>query len=329
MENSYLSKAATNGMKGYLCICILIHHLQQFSGVFSNTYFGHFLNRLGGWGVALFFFISGYGLFATYEKKGSEYLKHFFKNRLLPFYLTYYFFVVLYCIVMYKSVTLKVIIKSLTFGGTIVSFGWFFQYIGLFYIIFFFSFRFVDKKLGKLIFISLLVLFSIICYMTGQKYTAAIPFLIGMLFAINKSLLDKCMQSCWWAILILGLLAISGTYFCYIYSFIFARITFNPLIWELISTIGDIGVILFAISFSYATNKLPIIDNAVSRFISKFSLEIYAIQGIVLYELYFLCENKALYLILCFVITFILGILLHYLLYLMTRRIKGNKDYVI
>lgn len=322
MEDNYFSKTVTDGMKGYLCICILIHHIQQFSGIFSESYFGHFLNRLGGWGVALFFFISGYGLFTSYDKKGREYLKHFFRNRILPFYFSYYFFVALYSAIMYKSVTLKLILSSLTFGGTIVSFGWFFQYIGIFYLIFFLSYRFTGRKAGNAIFLALMVVFTCFCYLGGFRYTEAVPFLLGMLVALNKGLIDRILKSLWWLILSASLIVIFGVYFSYIYSFIYARITFIPFVWELISTIGDIGVIVFAVSFCYATRKLPIVDNVVSRWINRYSLEIYATQGIVLYLLYPLVDKLALYVMLCFAITVAAGIIMHFVIASVTKRIK-------
>lgn len=307
MEKDYLSKQVTDGVKGYLCLCILAHHIQLFSGVFSNTYLGHFLNRLGGWGVAVFFFISGYGLFSSYLTKGNEYTRYFLKKRVLPFYLSYWFFVVIYCVILLENVTLSVIIQSLTFGGTIVSFGWYFQYIGIFYILFFLSFRFFTKKVGIRVLVVVLFVFSVICFFLNLRYMCAIPFLTGFLLAGKKGTLSKCLKKAWPVLMLCSFAFFFGIYLLYIYSFIFGRIAINPYLWEIYSTIGDLAVIVFVLCICYISRNHSLIVNPVSSLLGRYSMEIYACQGIILYYFYFLSEKVGIYILVCICGTLILA----------------------
>lgn len=118
VEN-YWSKVVTDCVKGYMCICVLIHHLYQYSGFFSHSYFGHFLQMLGYWAVGVFLFISGYGLMFSYTHK-EGYLKTFFKKRFLPLYFSYAIMVILYFAVFPENFSLEYALKSFLWGGTVV-----------------------------------------------------------------------------------------------------------------------------------------------------------------------------------------------------------------
>lgn len=79
-NDEYLSTETTKKEKGIAAILILLHHLSQrvkVSGPFVILgYIGFIL-------VAVFFFISGYGLSYGVRYK-YDYLKGFFKRRVLP-----------------------------------------------------------------------------------------------------------------------------------------------------------------------------------------------------------------------------------------------------
>ena len=78
-------KNKTVFLKAILPIIILLHHLK---GTTEWVY----LKPFGVMGIAvvsLFFFISGYGLFASFQVKGKSYLTFFLKKRILPISFTY------------------------------------------------------------------------------------------------------------------------------------------------------------------------------------------------------------------------------------------------
>lgn len=65
-----LSKDKCNCLKGIFAIIVLIHHLKQHSGVFSDYAVPSIiLQAMGYLSVAVFFFISGYGLAFSWQKK--------------------------------------------------------------------------------------------------------------------------------------------------------------------------------------------------------------------------------------------------------------------
>lgn len=80
MQSPILTKNVSNSLKGIAIILILISHL--FGGVLSTRLF----TPLGGVGVAMFLFLSGYGLNESYKIKGIEYFwKNKFSRILLPY----------------------------------------------------------------------------------------------------------------------------------------------------------------------------------------------------------------------------------------------------
>ena len=110
------SKENFIGVKGYLAILIIIHHLYQFTAFLSDPSFGYALYLLGHYGVICFLFLSGFGLFSSYLSKGETYIKSFLRNRLLPFYLSYLFFVIVYIVyglINHSSISTYLILRSL------------------------------------------------------------------------------------------------------------------------------------------------------------------------------------------------------------------------
>lgn len=81
-------KSKTTLLKAILPILILLHHLNGLTSLSWLKPFG----VVGIAVVSIFFFVSGYGLLASYQSKGKAYLDHFIAKRmpavLLPYLLT-------------------------------------------------------------------------------------------------------------------------------------------------------------------------------------------------------------------------------------------------
>ena len=140
LSHTSYSKENFLGLKGYLALCVLIHHLYQFTGFFSNTNVGYAFLLLGHWAVIGFIFLSGYGLYTSYRLKGEGYIRSFPRTRLFPFYVTYLVFVATYVVYEFigqQAVTATALLRSLTYGSTIVSFGWYFQLTYVMYLFFY------------------------------------------------------------------------------------------------------------------------------------------------------------------------------------------------
>ncbi len=70
--SDYFSREKTECLKGWLAIGVLAHHLFQRTDLIpANSLLGFLFGSLGIYCVSMFFFISGYGLMASYSKNGG------------------------------------------------------------------------------------------------------------------------------------------------------------------------------------------------------------------------------------------------------------------
>lgn len=78
VNNDYLGVKSTTGLKGFLALGIVFHHLSQ-----SVSTGGEFINfkYMGTYIVSIFFFLSAYGLYTQNERK-ENYLNNFLIKRL-------------------------------------------------------------------------------------------------------------------------------------------------------------------------------------------------------------------------------------------------------
>lgn len=124
--------------KGILAFLIIAHHLGQRvpSPVleFNYLYWGLYV-------VAMFFFMTGYGLTISYMKKGSSYLQHFIKYRIWKVLSPYLVAILIYAFYRYVYYPdfnfLKAFISQSDFSEILLPSSWFVIAIILFYIAFF------------------------------------------------------------------------------------------------------------------------------------------------------------------------------------------------
>lgn len=106
MELFIFDKSKTVLLKAILPMLILLHHLSAVTAWACLKPFG----VVGIAVVSLFFFISGYGLLASFQKKGILYLESFFRKRMLPVISTYIGALVLY-----------LLFRTIVYGGASMS----------------------------------------------------------------------------------------------------------------------------------------------------------------------------------------------------------------
>ena len=123
LKKGHLGKNTTNNLKGISIIFIILHHINQ---------------ELGPVGVAIFFFVSGYGIMRQYQIKGPSYLKSFLPHRLLPIVTLYILAMVLIFPIKHflMGLTLKQAAISMTNGAPFVNDSWFILAIIFFYLAF-------------------------------------------------------------------------------------------------------------------------------------------------------------------------------------------------
>lgn len=329
MQNSLISKEHSDGLKGWMCIAVLIHHLAIFSGIFDNTWFGHFLYLLGSWAVAVFLFLSGYGLYCSYAEKGMDYLKGFFRKRFLPLYVSYIIAVILYFIYDFKTgMTMGKVIKSLTWGGTIVSFGWFFQMLFVMYLLFFFVFRFCKNKYLKSGIIGAVILaYLIFAHCFGQYDTPVIAFATGMIAGVHRVSIRRFIQKYTGLVMPISFMTFFAVYLLYVLGAIMGKFHMGYVKWSALSALADQGIIWFAVCASLICERysFPLVVNPVSLLIKEYSFEIYVLQGMIIRTLNGLIANRIFYFFAAGATVIIVSIPFHLALKPLNKLIKNKK----
>jgi len=151
LSNDYLGVESTTGLKGFLALGIVFHHLSQW--VTTGMEFSNF-GYMGTYIVSVFFFLSGYGLYVQNEKK-ENYLDNFLVKRLSKILTPFIIISSIYLI--YRSINGQVLSSSFFIdlfkkGSTVIYNGWFVDIIILMYIFFYISFRvFTNKTIAILV----------------------------------------------------------------------------------------------------------------------------------------------------------------------------------
>ncbi len=328
-QYEYLSKDTFLCLKGYLALMVLVSHLYQFSALFSGTYFGSFLNLFGHYGVVGFIFLSGFGLFASYSSKGRSYILEFPKKRLIPFFLTYTFAIVIYTIyelIIKTDFSVMLVVKSFTVGGTIVSFGWYLQYTLWLYVAFFAVYVLkVNDKIKSVIMAVGVSAFAITAYFLGydaKRYTITIVFLLGFASAYYKEAITKFIKKFWYVIFIMGFGLLLLEYK------ISVQDTIPGVVKVLFSLLGDVSFVSIVLSATDIFTKVLgfAIKNPVSRFLGKYSLEIYIIQAMVLRIFVTIFENPWLLVSVSAVTIVAVAVIIHPIISLINKPFKKEKN---
>lgn len=78
-QGDYLNLAKCNCLRGIMAVAIVLHHMSE--KTHGGIAFPQ-LQHIGYLIVAVFFFLSGYGLTVSYSKKGIAYFRGFWRKRI-------------------------------------------------------------------------------------------------------------------------------------------------------------------------------------------------------------------------------------------------------
>lgn len=273
-ENKYLSKEYTNSLKGICAILVVIHHIYQYIGLSSNYLIIIVLQLIGFLSVAIFFFLSGYGLMYSSNKK--DYIKNFFIKKILPFYLFCILLINLYCFVtllLEKEYSPQKLIQSFFFGSTIITNGWYLQAILVIYILYFIIFKLIksDKK-RILAFGICIAIYCLICHFIGLgiNWYQTIPCVVlGMIVCKNKDRLDKCLNKNSWLIFIFSTVL-------FILSYAISAVTNIAVFFNMLYSLFFVFAM---VAFSYIICNTKLISNRLTSLCGDYSLEIYVSHG--------------------------------------------------
>lgn len=165
-----LSKEQFKYIKGIAILAVIISHVGNYSG---RTWF----TPLGGIGVTLFLFCSGYGLMTSYYQKG---LKSFWRNKILSIYLPFAF-VEIIAAVIYRHPLLDVLL-DLVFIKRLNLLGWYMQYLVVCYTLFYVVARWISNRMIRFLIWGVLAGLSFaVC--PNLQAEQAISFISGLLLA--------------------------------------------------------------------------------------------------------------------------------------------------
>ena len=279
--------------------------------IFVIQNLGRVCGFMGYLAVACFFFLSGYGLMVQYQKKGNDYLKGFLLKRVVPLYIVCAIFILFYwgaSVALGESVGLSTVAQSFFFGKTIISKGWYFQAILIWYVLFYLSFRFLKKESRKivLLFVSfvLYIALCLIMRLESTWYEGCFCVVLGVVWAKNKSKIDDIL---------------SKRYaLCLLFVFILFTVTFvfgNTSILDrnLQIVFKCVSASAFSILIVMLLRVLKV-NFAVTRFLGKISLEIYILHGFFLsffFSKYISIKNPLLYGALVIASTIAVAVIIH------------------
>lgn len=151
--------------------------------------------------VAIFFFLSGYGLMLQYRKKGVGYLQGFWKSRVFYLLLVYAWITVLY--IVYRlfvvgNADMDLVLRSFYDGNPIATNSWYIVVQLVFYAIFWFSFKPLGGAISKCIVVVtvLTALLSLLLWKVDYPsiwYLSNFAFPLGLLYAYKK---EKILSYC-------------------------------------------------------------------------------------------------------------------------------------
>lgn len=201
-NGAYLSIENTTAFRGILAVTIVLHHIAE---KISGAVLFQQLVHTGYMIVALFFFLSGYGLIVQYKKKGEDYLKGFWKKRILYLVLIY----ILVSLTYYpfhcwrgKEMGWAAIYDSLVNGHTIATNSWYIIVQIAFYIILWTSFQFsknLMKVFGWITTFTTILNIALVASPYGSVwYISNYAFPLGIIWAIKEQDWLESIQKHYW-----------------------------------------------------------------------------------------------------------------------------------
>ena len=279
-NKEYLSVESTSGLRGFLAIGIIFHHLSQW--VTSGEEFSNF-SYMGTYIVSIFFFLSAYGLYFQNENK-KNYLDNFLVKRLskilVPFFsisLIYMF----YRFVNGQLMDLDFFANLFKKGSTIIYNGWFVDIIILMYIFFYISFKFFRNKSISIV-INTIFVIGYICLAIKLGYSvwwynSALAFVIGLIWAKNQNKIDRFLDRYYFIAIILVTVLL---FFSHKYNILLKYVHLEDSYSYALA--ANLDNIIFTIYFIILFLKKINFSNVYLTLIGRISFELYMIHGLVI-----------------------------------------------
>ena len=299
-----LSKDIFCILKGICALFIVLGHISQKA---NSGFIFSYLEYFSTLAVSLYFFMSGYGLIKSYHKKGSEYLDKGLKNKIIKLIKEYLILSLFFWILrnaINDELSAKEYLLSFINGQPCIYYSWYMIEIILIYIFFYLSSRLSKKDDKKNIIICsiFLIILSLIYIKTDYKfywYNSNMTFIFGMIYACYYEKIRNFIKK-------KNLFYLFTIILLFILSFM---LTFYNKIFYQIAGIFFVQIILEFI------NKFKL-KNIFFEILGKNSLNIYLLQGIVIFSLrsdLIFIENDIIYCSCCIIFILLISILYDYI----------------
>lgn len=261
-------------LKGLLALGIILGHLQIFCfrKYGQSTWLTEQLIPLSQVGV--FFFISGYGLTASFIRKGGQYLQGFLSKRLIRLFVPLVLATLVYIAISNILNISKVGGGILITGDTPLPFSWFCYVILLYYISFYIiakrSKRFGSVIIGLCLLTFLLyIALGVLLEWGNYWYSSNVGFNLGMIICYYEDFVRKMVAR--YILLALGIVAL-----------------LIPCIYLGSHSLFRMEVMAcgFSLIFLFLIYTLGFWQGRVIRWIGKFSYEIYLTHPFLIYYVY-------------------------------------------
>ena len=279
-NREYLSVESTSGLRGFLALGIIFHHLSQL--VKTGEEFSNF-SYMGTYIVSIFFFLSAYGLYVQNESR-ENYLDNFLVKRLSKIILPFFIISLIY--MLYRSVNgqlmdLNYFINLFKKGSTIIYNGWFVDIIILMYVFFYISFKFFQKRFLSII----LNTIFIVCYICltiklGYGfwwYNSILAFVVGLIWAKNQNKINRVIDKYYFITIILITILL---FFSHKYDILLKYIHMEDSYSYALA--ANLDSIIFTIYFIIVFLKKINFSNVYLSLIGRISFELYMIHGLVI-----------------------------------------------
>lgn len=312
LAQSSFSKEVSKGLKGILALIIVGSHLHYV----TNFYLFDLLNKVATTSVALFLFISGYGLSVSYLRSPNLFLDTFFVKRfwkvLKPMLIATLFYLLLFYLD--YGVWKQNIIKNLVFKGyTPLPNSWFIFALLYYYTCFYVALRMAGKRPIVLVLTIFALAIPYLVYTIGfsfgrEWWVTILSFPTGVLYAFYRDQLFPIIRR---------------PIVMVLFTLIVGVIVYSKVELLLLLTYVFIPLVVVAL-LSYI--RLPF-GNYVLQFFGMISYEIYLLHGIFINLFHgnhidIILFNNYLYAIMVFVATILFAYLFHHTLYFNERRVE-------
>ena len=268
-----LSKKGTDALRGILALGILFVHVTQFcpGGVLFDIW-----GKIGYLLVALYFFLSGYGLQKQHMTK-KNYHKGFLVRRVLSVLLPYLVVTAVYWSyyrVRGDAYGWKDLLRMFAEGKPIVSFSWFVPAVLTFYLAFWVLMKLCKQRytamvLGGAVWFAVYMVACMGLRWGQWWYISAFPVVAGMAWAVYGKTIEKALESRYILWFILAVAGLAGTL---VLESRFHGGAVDTLLKACAATLFTFVVVL-------ALHKVRF-GNPVLRWLGQLSLEIYLMQGL-------------------------------------------------